>query len=585
MSARMSMRAWRANAALTALLCVVVFVQVNGLARRYLDVRADLSEEGLYSLHPATIGLLGELEDVLAVEAFFTGQPEHAIVQVAKSGLQDRLRELQEFAGGQLEYRERDPNGSTTDRLDAEELGIVAQPFGATQGTANVRQNIYFGLVLRYRGRERVLPWVLPQSLEAMFASALHDLLRERRATVGVLDVPGYDLARDQLAARYRVVDVDPEFLTVGEPVPAEVEILVAFGPRSLHPRAAFAIDQFVQQGGRALLFLDRAYIPEGVGTVLEVETGLEPVLDAWGTPLHRGMLFDQRCVRANGIEYPYFPSVTADSLDEGHPVTAQLPGAQFYWLHPFDDTVDGPAGVERVVLASSSEIAWTVPPLATLQVDPNELAAQERELLATQEGRPRPIALALSGTLPSAFAESGAPLPDDPLIALEHDAAVEQARREGREPPPFPTSTDEVVWSAERSSEVILVADATCVSDTNSGKLFGVENRMFLANAIDYLALETELMQIRSRIPKERELVDFLEEERRARGLGQVDPRTTASQQAARELGVEGEARAAATRRRWIAMVLTALGSLAVFGLVTVLVRLPEWLARGGPR
>ena len=29
-----------------------------------------------------------------------------------------RLRELQEFAGGQLEYRERDPNGSTTDRLD-----------------------------------------------------------------------------------------------------------------------------------------------------------------------------------------------------------------------------------------------------------------------------------------------------------------------------------------------------------------------------------------------------------------------------------------------------------------------------------
>ena len=80
-----------------------------------------------------------------------------------------------------------DPNASSEARAEAEALGIAPYPMGDVQGTSRVTQDIWLGLVLRYRGAELALPFVLPQTFEYAFLGALRKLTREQERTIGFL--------------------------------------------------------------------------------------------------------------------------------------------------------------------------------------------------------------------------------------------------------------------------------------------------------------------------------------------------------------------------------------------------------------
>lgn len=593
----------RFDAALTTVLVVAICLMGNWIARDHLALRRDLSEDQMLAISPAIVRMLAGLEDVLRVEAYFTGDPQHAPVQVAKSRLLDQLREYQLAAGGRLEFESVDPNASTEARLEATRLGIAPVPIAAFQGLARVEQNVFLGLVLRHRGRERVVPFVLPQNLEYAFASAVRWLTREDDVVVGLLAGAGpgadgaFQTARDVLSLQHRVEDVVG--LAEGDPVPDEVDVLLVARPRDLHPRAAFAIDQYVQKGGRAILCVDPLRVDMESGRVLATETGLEPLLDAWGASLSNGLVWDQRCNDLIGhrtvpgagqvserVAYPYFPAIDAAGLAREHPTTANLPAAHLFWCHALidrtaEEDVDGVAvlpGVERTVLLSTSERAWLVPRLTAFELDVENLEAQAAELLATRAGRSYPLAVALEGPLPSPFA-GGAPVPYDAIEETLYQDLVREAVARGEEPPERGLrATDEPVLSAERPAHVVVVGDADWIAD---GRWFKVENRMLLENLVDWLALDTDLMEIRARIPRAREIRDLHAEEREERGIHTLS-RTMDYDTAERTSRLETQAAAAAVRKRWLYMGGAVLGSLVLFALAALGARLVRRIGGG---
>jgi hypothetical protein len=292
-------RAWAFNAWLTALLLAGIAVVANRLAEQRLRLSADLSEERLFAPSPVAERLLGSLQDVLQVKAFFTGEVKHGSVQLAKSRLLDQLHEVEDAARGRIELVFADPNTSSEVRLEAERYGIQPVPLRAVQGTSELTQEVFLGLLLRYRGREAVLPFVLPQSFQYGFLSELAGLLREDHPAVGLIagdggpeELEDFADARKLLAARYQVRALAG--LADGEPVPADVRLVVVARPHDLHPRAAFALDQHVQRGGRLLILAQRARVDLGANAVRRVETGLEPLFDAFGAPVDERLVFDQ---------------------------------------------------------------------------------------------------------------------------------------------------------------------------------------------------------------------------------------------------------------------------------------------------
>ena len=164
---RMSRGEQRFNAILTALLLLAIAVVANRLAWRHLVVRRDFSEDQLYSIAPATRRILARIEDPLQVKAYFTGEIQSGEFAIAKARLEGMLAEYAALSRGRLRVDTVDPNSSSEALAEAGDLGITPYPAVSRQGIVQIKQDIYLGLVVRYRGREDVLPFVVHASSRA----------------------------------------------------------------------------------------------------------------------------------------------------------------------------------------------------------------------------------------------------------------------------------------------------------------------------------------------------------------------------------------------------------------------------------
>ena len=578
-------RTWVVNAWISAVLLVGIVVVANRVAKHHLRLRVDLSEEKLFAPSPVADEMLGSLEDVLQVKAFFTANLKHGPVQLAKSRLLDQLHEYEDAARGRMELVFADPNTSTEVRLEAQRYGIEPVPLRAVQGTSELTQEVFLGLLLRYRGREAVLPFVLPQSFAYGFLSELSVLLREDEVSVGFVagtgtsgGVDDFREVRRLLAARYRVRELVG--LADGDPIPDDIGVVIVARPIALHPRSAFALDQFVQAGGRLLVLAERVRIDLSALEARLIDTGLEDVLAAWGVPVNSDLVWDQE---ANWLsipdvgrtQYPFWINIAESGMERSVPVTGRLPGADLFWAHAIgNETVEG---IDRTSLVRSSDTSWAVDASEALATGGDNLNTRGVELLASEPARSHDLAVALSGSFPSAFA-SGAPAPRDAVSEALWFEAVRTALEAGMEPPAREVElTDEPVLQGGKGGEVVIIGDADWVGDREG--FFTVHNQLLFENLVDWLLLADELVTLRATLPRERRIVDFLAEEREARGLPVL--------QGTGMLAVEGdpvllaEAEEAADRRRWLHM-LAATASAVAFA--TLLALAGRKLLSGGP-
>ena len=589
MSARLSRPAQRWNALLSVVLLALGVVLVNGLARDHLRVKHDLSEDQLFAPSPELTRRLAGLDDLLVVTAYFTGAPEHGRDKIARSRLMALLEDWQEEAGGRMRLEVVDPSASSAAKLEALRLGIrpYASEGSRTAGSYSA-QEVWWGLSLSYRGRERAIPIVLPQTLEYAFASELFRLTADRVPRIGLVTPAPGDGGDDWqrlAAALARSGEVVPiEHLAVADAVPVDLDLLVVARPMGLHPRAAFAIDQHLQGGGRLLLAFDNHHYPSPQEPVQSTATGLEGLLATWGVVPTPGIVWDKECVgvlarRTFGGEevdpvpvfYPHWLEVGPDGLADELPVTARLGGTRLFWAQglglPVRDGSDGPVDEDadepvvedtltRTVMVRSSPRSWVVTPPSGVVIDPDLVDTQAAELAATRDGAPVPLAVALEGRFPTPFAD-GAPTP-----ATLFDAVLGNGAWDG-------TTTDESVLDRAADGLAVVVGDSDWLSDEYLTPERGGLAGDFLANVVDWLLLEEDLLALRSRVPRPRPLVDFLAEERAARGVTDLNQVAGLDEPETRS-AAEDAARAAADARRNGAMVRAAGGAL-LLGLLLV--------------
>ena len=355
--------------------------------------------------------------------------------------------------------------------------------------------------------------------------------------------------------------------LELGEGVPEDVSVLVIARPTELHPRTAFAVDQFLQRGGRALLCVDRVLVDLARATAVPVQSGLETALAAWGVAVDEALVWDeersnsittqevlqvaggQQTGRRVSIPFRMWPHLDSTGLSRETPVTAQLSGLDLFWAHTIVP-LEVPPGIERSDLVWSSPTSFVVNAALGAEADPRVLSARAVELFATGAGASRVMAVSLAGRFPSPFSD-GAPSPHDPIADALGDP----------EDAPRSASTNEPVLSAAADSQLVIVGDADWLSD---GKFLTERNKLFFVNLIDWLALEDDLIALRSRVPIERKIDSFLEEERRALGL--IGPEVHIEGEEEHSIArMEAQAARAAARRRWLAMAGATGGSLVL--------------------
>jgi len=576
--------AQRWNGVLSGVLLIALVVLVNAVSRG-LDLKRDVSEDQLFAPSPELQRRLAGLDELLVVTAYFTGSPEHGAVQIARSRMVAQLKDYVDDARGRMRLEFVDPNTSSAAKLKALRLGITpTQTKGASVAGAVGLQDVWFGLSLKYKGRERALSMVMPQTLEFAFASELFRLTRQRVPRIG-LYAPlessggrGWQALKSTLANAGEVVTI--EHLSVEDALPEDLDLLVVVGPRRLHPRAGFAIDQFVQRGGNVFLALEEREYPLPQGTARAFPTGLQPLLAAWGLELTPETVWDRRAQeigikrREEGrdlgtvpLVYPYWPAIGPEGLSKELPVTARLGGLNLYWPQALrtPEGATAPDGLERVAMVSSSAESYLAQAPSALIPDPSLLDTESARLAGSQTAAPHVIAMSLSGRFPSPYAASGAPAPQGVF-----DAVLGAGGWDGS------TTDEEVLDATDSAGTVVVFADTDWLHEMGS-PMWDPAAQAFVANTADWMLLEEDLLALRSRFPRDRPLANFLAEEREARGITQL-ANLASLDEAESQTQAQDEAEAAASWRRTMVMVKALLGSVL---LALLALGLPGFLRR----
>ena len=442
------------------LICVVV-----NLLGHFIRGRIDLTPGKMYTLSSTTRAVLEDLDDVVTLK-FFASRQLPPQVELVRRDVEDLLSDYASTAGDNLQLLRFSPSADDPEGLaEAEQMEIPAIQFNVLgQDEFQVRQG-YLGIAIQYADQTANVPFVRQtDDLEYRLTSAILALTNPARMTLGFLtghgeaDIGGAASGfAETLGQSYDVTPVD--ITAEGAEVPDAVRVLIVQGPEApLSESEGEALRTFLARGGNMLLMVQPLAIDE---TQAFPNPQPHPVLDGllaeYGVAIPDGMVIDHRSsgrvtLSSSGagyvVPYPLWPIVVPASA---HAMVEGLTGVLLPWSSPLDLSRADTTTVTPLLATTEYGQHLTGPHPLNPQFDWNSIAANLR---------PQPMAAAIL---------------------------------------PRPSGGADTEIGESAGGRLVLVGDADFASNRFVGGEAG--NIVFLTNAVDWLAQDESLIQIRAKL------------------------------------------------------------------------------------
>ncbi len=370
---------WKAVAALG--LAIAAIACANVAAAR-LSLRFDLTEDHVFTLSAASRALVSRLPDELTVKAYISADLPPPLDGVARY-TRELLEEYRLASGGKVRYVVEDPASNPKLEEQAERCHIGKLAF-QSQNHNQLSVGAYFlGLCVWYDGKNRALtPIERETGLEYELSALVKRLSQKRRKVAFTVGHGERDLGIDYTFVK-RALDPEIEVVTLdpaAAPISEDVAALVVAGPRRpFDARARGELERFLRTGRAGIFLLDGADAQETTGSIQShvvrpIETGLEPLLAAYGFRVSNDLVFDPRNVPGPVqsddpsappvfVNFPAFVAARPNPALAGElSITAGIDAVVF----PFASAVDRVALPARAApparvwaLASSSAASW----------------------------------------------------------------------------------------------------------------------------------------------------------------------------------------------------------------------------------
>jgi gliding motility-associatede transport system auxiliary component len=344
------------NTIAMAAILIGILVLINYLGTRQ-PARWDLTANQQFTLSEETLNLLNQISQPIQAIAFYA--PD----DTRRRDLEDRLREYQNHANGQLSYQFVDPieAPALAQQLGVRELGTTVLQMGDQKQQINATGEADL--------TSAILKLVQPNPRKAYFTIG-HD---ERR-TDG-FDQDGLGQLKTQLESRNFTVDTLNLFTT--PEVPADASVVVIAGPqRPFSPDEANALGAYLDKGGSLFIMVDPG-----------VDSGLDSIVNRWGVKLGQNYVVetDPTLVAARS---PFLPVV---QRFPNHKVTERM-SAPIVFIAPTNLTVPPPSqgGATVTSIAQTSPRSWA-------ETDPNALKDPQSIKLDEGVDTPGPLTVAVA--------------------------------------------------------------------------------------------------------------------------------------------------------------------------------------------
>ena len=480
------------NTLALAIVLFVILVIINGLSKKAFK-RLDLTESKRYTISKSTKKLLGQLDDIVRVEAYFSEAPDQ--VKLVKDEVKDMLDEYDAFASGNLQIEFINPTEDDDLKQKLRMKGIPEIQVQVREKDKIEVRNAYMGLAVVYGDKQEVIPVIQKTTtLEYDLTSAILKTTRKETKTVGFLEGhdevdiygQGFENLRKELGKQYTLRKID---VSQGSPIEGDVSTLIVAGPQSpLQANEKYEIDQFLMNGGKIVFLVDAVKMAPGSIQASPLSTGLTDLLSHYGIQLgnnlvqdisHDNLTYSQGGFMTITRPYPFFIKVlksyqySTGSTSEGFPADSVATSGLDSLVLPWSTSLSVVAkeGVSTTIMAKTSNQAWTAQ--APYNLDPTRMFTPPSSVKNSY-----PVAVLLAGEFTSFYA--GKEIPSASNADGEEDTENKNKDRKTVEKSP-PT-------------QIVVVGTSQFLRQPR------VDGLTFFQNSIDYITLGSSLIGIRSK-------------------------------------------------------------------------------------
>ena len=339
-------------------LIIAILLVVNLLSEN-LYFRLDFTEDDRYTLSDATKDILGDLDEVITVKAYFTEELPPQLAYV-RNDLRDQLVEYENRSNGNLVFEFISPNESEELKQEALQNGIAPVSINVVENDQRQQLQAFMGLMFQSGDRKEVIPILQPgAAMEYDLTTAIKKLAIADKPKVGLIQGHGEPALQElpQLMEQLSVLyEVEPVNLADSSKIPAYYRSLIWVRPTDTIPPVDFTkLDQYLNQGGN--LFLAHANVKGDLTTAMlsrADEIGITNWMANKGVQMGNQFVIDAKCASVtvqqrsgfftinNQVQFPYFPQL---NTFEEHPVTGgleaiMLPFASPLTLTPVDTSM-----------------------------------------------------------------------------------------------------------------------------------------------------------------------------------------------------------------------------------------------------
>ncbi|MGE3334091.1 MAG: Gldg family protein [Rhodospirillaceae bacterium] len=287
----------------------VLFVAVNVVSNTWLrNLRLDVTEGASYSTSAQVKPMFASIKEPIVVRVYFSeaigrASPRHAEYF---QRVRDLLQQYSELANGKIKVELYNPEPFSDVEDRAVGFGLQAVPLGQLGEVG------YFGLAAtNSTDDQQVIPFFnleRAQFLEYDLAKLIYSLSEPDQPKIGLISTlpiegapampnmmgmpqqqPRPWAVLGQIRDTFTIETLNPSITSI----PADIDILMLVQPDGLSDAAAYAIDQFILRGGKALVFVDPNAESAGMGGPPGGgdKQGINKLLSAWGVRMVEGQV------------------------------------------------------------------------------------------------------------------------------------------------------------------------------------------------------------------------------------------------------------------------------------------------------
>ena len=461
--------------ALSMVAILVVAILLINLIVSAVQLRLDLTENKEFSLSPITKTTIKNLEDVVNIKAYFSGDL-NARLQPIKSSVEDILSEYAAQSHGNILISFVDPKTTPGIEHELSTVGIPPIQFEIIDNDKYELANGYMGLGIFYGDKTEAIPVVQSLStLEYDLTAAIKKVTREEIPVIGYITSNGTTGADTAFAPIYK--DISQRFtvqnidLSSATEITDEIGILILAGPtEQFTDWQLYLIDQFMMKGGSLVAFIENHTIGENLAAE-PLSTGIEKLLKHYGLTLEEKIIGDA----SNSIasfrtqfgqfitQYPMWVQIPKAGMNPESAIVNRLEGVVLPWASYFTFEKDA-----FTSLINTTDQSWTKN--ITDSLDPTN------QQPGTDAGT-RSLAVQFSGSLTSYFKDKDIPAPPE---SAGEAFSISDKKTEGE------TARMYVVADNDFATEGFLLQHAS--------------NSVLALNIIDAAAQDEALLSIRAR-------------------------------------------------------------------------------------